>query len=211
MPAFELHRIARALTAAGYRLINLPYPSRALTLEQLARDYLPAQLDAHDVRTDSRAASRLHFVGHSMGAIVVRLYLQEHRPANLGRVVLLGPPNAGSPVADRLGRSALCRWLVGPNLSRLGTRTTDALPAGTMPKLLPPDYEVGIIAGNMSLNPVFSRWHVGENDGAVSVDSARLAGARDFIVVPHSHTGMLWRKAVVAQVLAFLRTGQFAR
>jgi pimeloyl-ACP methyl ester carboxylesterase len=201
VPAFVLHHVARALAAAGYRVINVPYASRALTIEQLARDYLPAQLRAGG----ADAAPRLHFVAHSMGALVVRLHLQEHRPANLGRVVLLGPPNAGSPVADRLSRSALCRWLVGPNLPRLGTATAAAI----APKLAPPDYEVGIIAGNRSINPVFSRWLPDENDGAVSVDSTRLAGARDFLVMPHSHTLMLWRDAVVAQVVAFLRTGRF--
>lgn len=202
MPAIEMHSIAQVLTAAGYRVINLPYPSRALTIEQLARDYLPAQLHA----CGADAAPRLHFVAHSMGGLVVRLYLQEHKPANLGRVVLLAPPNAGSPVADRLSRSALCRWLIGPNLSRLGTATADAI----APMLAPPDYEVGIIAGNTSINPVFSRWQNGANDGAVSVDSARLAGARDFLVVPYSHTLMLWRDATAAQVLAFLRTGRFS-
>ncbi|MDD2762981.1 MAG: alpha/beta hydrolase [Opitutaceae bacterium] len=206
MPALELHRVARALGIAGYRVANLPYPSRAFTLERLALDYLPAQLHARGVE----AAPRLHFVAHSMGGIIVRLHLQEHHPANLGRVVLLAPPNAGTPVADRLSRFALCRWLLGPNLSRLGTATPDALLSSRAPGLVPPDYEVGIIVGNASINPVFSRWLAGANDGAVSVDSARLPGAHGFLVVPHSHTGMLWRKAVVAQVLAFLRTGRFA-
>ena len=202
MPALEMHPDARALAAAGYRVINLPYPSRSFTIEQLAHDYLPAQLHA----CGADAAPRLHFVAHSMGGLVVRLYLQEHKPANLGRVVLLAPPNAGSPVADRLNRSALCRWLIGPNLARLGTSTAAAL----APKLAPPDYEVGIIAGNTSINPVFSHWQNGASDGAVSVDSARLAGARDFLVVPYSHTLMLWHEATAAQVLAFLRTGRFS-
>jgi pimeloyl-ACP methyl ester carboxylesterase len=203
MPALVMHRLADACAAAGYRVVNLPYPSRALTLEQLARDYLPAQLAVHGAGT----APRLHFVAHSMGGMVVRLFLDDRRPPNLGRVVLLGPPNAGSAVADRLSRSALCRWLVGPNLSRLGTETPDAI----APQLPPPDYEVGVIAGSANLNPLFSHWQAGPNDGAVSITSARLAGGRDFLVVPHSHTAMLWRRGVAQQVLAFLRTGRFAR
>ncbi len=203
MPAWVLHRLARRLAAAGYRVVNQPYPSRALTLEQLAHEHLPAALRA----AGAAAAPRLHFVGHSMGAVIVRLHLRDHRPANLGRVVLLGPPNAGSAVADRLGRSALCRWLVGPNLSRLGAAAADAI----APHLPAPDYETGVIAGAASINPVFSRWLARPNDGAVSVAAARLAGARDFLVVPHSHTMMLWRAPVAAQVVAFLRTGRFAR
>lgn len=202
MPAFVLRRFARRLAAAGYRVVIHSYPSRTLTLEQLAREHLPAGLRA----AGAAQAPRLHFVAHSMGAIIVRLHLQEHRPANLGRVVLLGPPNAGSRVADRLSRSAICRWLAGPNLRRLGAATPDAI----APHLQPPDYEAGVIAGARSINPVFSRWLERPNDGAVSVASARLAGARDFLVVPHSHTMMLWRGAVAARVVAFLRTGRFA-
>jgi pimeloyl-ACP methyl ester carboxylesterase len=203
MPALAMHHLAQALAIAGYRVSNLPYPSRSLTIEQLACDYLPAQLHA----CGADAAPRLHFVAHSMGGLIVRLFLQEHKPANLGRVVLLAPPNTGSPVADRLSRFAPCRWLIGPNLPRLGSSTVDAITL----KLTPPDYEVGIIAGNMSINPVFSSWQNGPNDGVVSVASARLAGARDFLVVPYSHTLMLWRAAAAAQVLAFLRTGQFSK
>ncbi len=202
MPALALRPLARKIAAAGFRVINLSYPSRGLSLEELAREHLPAALRAAGVAS----APRLHFVAHSMGAIVVRLYLQKQRPPNLGRVVLLGPPNAGSCVADRLSRFALCRWLIGPNLARLGTATPDAI----APHLTPPDYEVGVIAGGASINPVFSRWHHAVNDGVVSVDSARLPGARAFLVVPHSHTVMLWRGAVASQVVAFLRTGRFA-
>ncbi len=201
MPAFVVHRLARRLAAAGFRVVNHPYSSRAFTLEQVARERVPAALRA----AGAAAAPRLHFVGHSLGALIVRLHLAERRPANLGRVVLLGPPNAGSRVADQLARSALCRWLVGPNLSRLGAATPDAI----APRLAPPDYEVGVIAGTASINPVFSRWLERPNDGAVSLASARLAGARDLLVVPHSHTLMLLRRAVADQVVAFLRTGRF--
>jgi len=201
MPACVLHRLARRLAAAGFRVVNHDYPWRALTLEQIAREHLPAGLRA----AGAAEAPRVHFVGHSLGALIVRLHLAERRPPNLGRVVLLGPPNAGSAVADRLDRSRLCRRLVGPNLPRLGTAT----PGAVAPRLPAPDYEAGVIAGARSINPVFARWLERPNDGAVSVASARLAGARDFLVVPHSHTVMLWRAAVAAQVIAFLRTGRF--
>lgn len=201
MPALVMRPLARRIESAGYRTVNLPYSSRSLTCEQLARKYLPEQLCLHG----TALAPRLHFVAHSMGGLIVRLYLQEHRPKNLGRIVLLGPPNAGSPVADRLNRSALWRWLIGSNLSRLGAATPDAL----APTLIPPDYEVGVIAGCASLHPFFSRWLSGAHDGMVTVASTRLAGASDFLVMPHSHTAMLWRQTVAAEVLSFLRTGRF--
>lgn len=202
MPALVMHRVARGLRADGYRTINLSYPSRTMPIEQIARDYLPAQLRAHGV--DS--ATRLHFVTHSMGSLVLRLYLRDHRLANLGRIVMVAPPNHGSTAADGAVQQSALRWLLGINLARLGTGD-----AGIARTLGPTTFEVGIIAGNTAINPLFKRRLAGPNDGAVTVESAKLEGMRDFIVLPHSHTLLLWRADTITQVLAFLRHGHFAR
>jgi pimeloyl-ACP methyl ester carboxylesterase len=202
MRAYVMKRIETALRAEGYRTVNLSYPSRRMPFEQIAGEYLPARLREHDVAR----APRVHFVTHSMGSLVVRKLIQDARPANLGRVVMIGPPNQGSAAADRAKESALLRKFLGGNLVRLGTGE-DAI-ART---LGPADFEVGIIAGEVALNPVFGDALGGRNDGAVAVESAKLDGMRDFLVVPYSHTVMLWRTAVVDQVRAFLREGKFAR
>ncbi len=202
MPALVMRRIAASLRADGYRVANLGYPSRTMPLEQIARDYLPAQLRAHGADT----APLLHFVTHSMGSLVVRLYLRDHRPANLGRVVMLGPPNHGSIAADRAAQHGVFRRMAGVNLPRLGTGED-----GVARSLGRADFELGIIAGSSTINPLFTRWLTGPHDGAVTVESAKLDGMRDFIVVPHSHTVMLWRTPVIAQARAFLRDGKFAR
>ena len=200
MPAFIMHRVARSLKREGYRVVNLSYPSRTLPIEQIAADYLPAQLAAQGVAN----APRLHFVTHSMGGLVLRLYLRDHRPANLGRVVMLGPPNHGSRAADHAAQHAFFRLVSGRNIARLGTG-----PQAIVRTLGPADYELGIIAGNRSNNPLFSRWLGAPNDGAVAVESARLEGMKDFIILPYSHTPMLWRTVALAQVSAFLRQGHF--
>lgn len=200
MGAWVMHPLAIALEEAGYRTLNLSYPSRTLPIEQIAGEWLPAQLQAADV--DS--APRVHFVVHSMGSLVTRLYLRGHHPANLGRVVMLGPPNHGSAAADRANKSAVLRHLMGLNLPRLGTGEN-----AIARQLGPADFEVGVIAGQSALNPLFRRDLGDEHDGAVTVESAKLEGMRDFIVLPHSHTVMLWRSAVHAQVIAFLREGRF--
>lgn len=202
MPPLVMQRIATSLRTAGYRVVNLGYPSRSRPLEEIARDFLSAQLRAH--RADS--AARLHFVTHSMGSLVLRLYLHHHRPANLGRVVMLGPPNHGSTAADRAAQHGVFRRIAGVNLPRLGTGED-----GVARTLGPADFELGIIAGSSTINPLFTRWLTGPHDGAVTVESAKLAGMHDFIVVPHSHTVMLWRAAVIAQVRVFLRDGKFTR
>lgn len=202
MRAFVMNRLESALAAEGYRVVNISYPSRVMPFEELAGTYLPAQLQQAGVAR----APRLHFVTHSMGSLIVRKLIQDARPANLGRVVMIGPPNQGSTAADAAQEYALLRKFLGGNLVRLGTGE-DAI----VRTLGPADFDVGIIAGEVAVNPVFGKALNGKNDGAVTVDSARLEGMRDFIVVPYSHTLMLWRTEVVDQVRAYLREGKFTR
>lgn len=200
MQGYVMKRVESALTAQGYRVVNVSYPSRELPFEQLAGEYLPARLREHDVAR----APHLHFVTHSLGSLIVRKFLQDARPANLGRVVMIGPPNHGSTAADEARTYALLRDYLGENLARLGTGEHSIVST-----LGPADFDLGIIAGEVPVNPVFGRVLHGKNDGAVTVESAKLDGMRDFLVVPYSHTVMLWRDAVIQQTLAFLRDGHF--
>jgi len=200
MQGYVMQRIASALTAQGYRVVNVSYPSREMPFEKLAGEYLPAQLIEHDVAR----APRLHFVTHSMGSLIVRKLIQDARPANLGRVVMIGPPNHGSTAADEAHQYTLLSELMGENLARLGTGENSIVST-----LGPADFEVGIIAGEVAINPVFGNVLAGKNDGAVTIESAKLEGMRDFIVVPYSHTVMLWRDEVIQQALAFLKEGHF--
>jgi triacylglycerol lipase len=140
-----------------------------------------------------------------MGSILLRLYVRDRRPRNLGRVVMIGPPNHGSQAADRAVQRGWMRSVMGINLSRLTTGD-----AGITRTLGPADFEVGVIAGSSLLNPMFKRDMPGTHDGVVTVESAKLEGMRDFRVVPHSHTVMLWRRTVIDDVRTFLRTGKFA-
>ena len=194
-------RLERALRHEGYNVINLTYPSRTSPVEELARDWLAPLIAAQG------AAPRLHFVTHSMGGIVLRCYLRDHAVPNLGRVVMLAPPNAGSELADRLKPTWLYRTVNGPAGQQLGTAglpgTLGPWPAGAG--------ELGIIAGDRSLNPLFSSWLPGPNDGKVTVARARLEGMTDFITVHSSHTWLAWRSEVISQILAFLHSGRFRR
>jgi pimeloyl-ACP methyl ester carboxylesterase len=194
-------RVEQALRHDGYEVVNHTYPSRAHPIEVLARDHLAPLMAAQGI------ASRLHLVTHSMGGIVLRCYLRDHPVPNLGRVVMLAPPNAGSELADRLKPTWLYRTINGPAGQQLGT---EDLPRALGPW---PAYrgELGIIAGDRSLNPLFSSWLPGPGDGKVTVARTRLAGMADFTVVPVSHTWLAWRRAVISQIRAFLRSGRFIR
>lgn len=193
-------RLADALKREGYAVVNLSYPSRTQSLETLATQWLPAQLPP---------ATRVHFVTHSMGGIVLRLWLREcGAPANLGRVVMLAPPNAGSEIADRLAGFPPFRWATGRNGVRLGT-AAEALPRALGP--WPAEAgELGIIAGARSPNPLLGALLPQPNDGKVSVAATHLEGERDHVALPVSHPWLGWNRAAIAQARTFLREGRFA-
>jgi pimeloyl-ACP methyl ester carboxylesterase len=202
--SFSMARLAGELKREGYHVLNISYPSRTQSLETLATEWLPARL------RPLPPTEKIHFVTHSMGGIVVRLWLREQGiPANLGRVVMLAPPNAGSEVPDRFAGFPPFRWFTGQNGRRL-TTAPDALPRALGP--WPANgSELGIIAGDRPLNPLMASWLPKPNDGKVTVATTHLAGARDHVVVPYSHTWLAWRRDTIAQVKAFLREGHFAR
>jgi triacylglycerol lipase len=192
--------LEHALARAGYRVHNLAYPSLAEEPAQLVA-IVQEQVDACCAR-----AERLHFVTHSLGGLVARAALAERPRANLGRVVMLAPPNNGSEYGDLVRESGLGGGELAPALAALGTD-----PAGFARALPVPSYELGVIAGTRTLNPLDAVVIAGASDGAVSVASTQLPGMTDFVTVDATHASIRRRADVHAQVIAFLRDGRFAR
>ncbi len=196
----SLSRIESGLSERGYRVFNLDYPSTKFPIEYLAEEVIHPLVE----RIQKEYPAKIHFVTHSMGGIVARYYLQHHDPAPLGRVVMLSPPNRGSELADLLNRSIIFKWFMAPASRQLGT-DKDSLPR----RLGAARFEVGVIAGDKSYNLINSLILRGPDDGTVTVESTKLPGMTDFIVLRCSHRSIIRSKEVTGQVIHFLRFGIF--
>lgn len=194
--------MAAALARAGYVTWNIDYASRRASIEVLSEQAVGDALR----RCREHGATGVHFVTHSMGGILVRSYCDRHAGAPVGRVVMLAPPNRGSEVVDRLGGWRLFRRLNGPAGAQLGTG-----PGSVPNKLGPARFELGIIAGNRSINLINSCLIAGRNDGKVSIERTKLEGMADHLVIPSAHPFLMRHPEAIRQTLAFLATGRFAR
>jgi triacylglycerol lipase len=173
-----------ALEAAGFDVLNIGYSSYCCSIAEIGAA-VRRELDAE--RRPEHAT--VHFVGHSLGGIVARWILaQDERPAGIGRLVMLAPPNQGSPSADRF--TPLVGWLLEP----IDELRTDS--AATVRQLPPPrGIAIGVIAGS--------------RDGKLRVADTHVEGEAGHVVVESGHTFLMRRADVHQLTIAFLRAGRF--
>ena len=193
-----MSKLATALEQEGYAVINCDYPSRSADMATLSTNLFATLLP------QLASSNRVHFVTHSMGGIVLRTYLETRSITNLGRVVMLAPPSKGSEIVDKLRWFAPFSWINGPSGLQLGTGA-DSVPN----RLKPPQFDLGIIAGDRSVNPLFSFMIPGKDDGKVSLLRAKTDGMKAFLVLHVTHTFMMRNASVIAQTKHFLTTGRF--
>ena len=190
------------LKREGFQTVNINYPSTDYTIEELAEATVPTAL------AKCKDASVVHFVTHSMGGILLRYWMEqaERRPKKLGRSVMLGPPNQGTPLVDQMTVIPGFELWNGPAGMQLGTGD-NSLPLS----LGPVDWPLGIVAGSQSVSPFLSAMLDEANDGKVPVSATTVQGMADHIILPVTHTFMMNNPKVQDQVFAFLKTGKFVR
>ena len=186
----------------GFHVVNIGYPSREKDIQTLSEETISRAIN----ECEKVNPAKIHFVTHSMGGILVRYYLDINKIENLGRIVMLSPPNQGSEAVDKLKDYSLFKWANGPAGQQLGT-DKESLPN----KIGLPYYEVGIIAGDKTINPILSMIIPGEDDGKVSVERAKLKGMKDFLVVHKAHPFIMNDEDIINQVIYFIKNGIFEK
>ncbi|MCG7498339.1 alpha/beta hydrolase [Vibrio sp. Of7-15] len=196
--ASSMEKMAESLQNNYFSVINYDYPSTHFPIDVLATEHIPKALSL------CGKAKRIHFVTHSMGGILVRQYLSTEKIENLGRVVMLAPPNQGSEVVDALANFPPFQWLNGPAGKQLGTDDR------SVPNQLgTANFELGIIAGNRTFNPILSTLLPNPDDGKVSVERTKLNGMKEHITLPVTHTFIMRNGEVIQNTITFLKEGRF--
>ncbi len=188
---FELFR--RRLRQSGFDARAFSYASMRQGFE-------------HNVRALARCVEalrgqRVHLVGHSLGGLLCLRYAATLADARLVRIVLLGSPVRGSSVARRLAERPWSKRLLGSAWRELTQGIAPLTSSGI---------EIGVIAGNlgMGLGRVVTSLS-GPHDGTVTVSETQITGITDSILLPVTHTGMIFSASVADRVAQFLHSGKF--
>lgn len=188
--------LAKRVEEAGHLVVAFDYPSTRCSIAESA-DYLAEVIGSLD------GIERIDIVAHSMGGLVSRAYLANHRDPRLHRLVMLGVPNLGAEMADKVVAIPLYQWVCGPGGCEL---VTD--PNGLIASLPTPDFEFAIVAGGKGTLGGYNPLIPGDDDGTVTVASTRLPGAADFILVEGAlHSFMMFDDRIVDATMRFLETG----
>lgn len=200
MSGFQLSVIKRRLEADGQlRAVAFSYPTLTGSMSDHVASLLAFSRAQHE--------QTVHFLGHSLGGLVILRALESTDDLPPGRAVLMGTPSQGSVAARGVARRLpFGKAILGATLCE------ECIEPAEAPRQWRGHRDIGVIAGSSRLGLGRVLAHLeGDHDGTVRVEETRLPGARDHIVIRTSHTGLLLSAEAVRQAAHFLRTGAFDR
>jgi pimeloyl-ACP methyl ester carboxylesterase len=197
---FRLKALENLLKAKGYKTLNIDYPSTKYSIEEIVDWLLPIiQKKVDQNRT-------VNFIGYSMGGLIARAFIHRYRPKKMGRLIQLASPNKGSEIADFLKDNFIFKKVFGPAGQQLITNQKQFKHIfGNV------DYELGVIAGDLVLDPISALIMGKPSDGRVSVESTKIKGMKDHIVVKVGHKYFPHSRRVHKYALHFLQNGFFIK
>ncbi len=189
--------IEEDLQKDGYRTINISYPSRKYSIDEISSKHVHPLINTN-------GCSKVHFIGHSMGGVVTRYYLANYSVKNLGKVILIASPSQGSEIVQKLSTTNWLAKILGPGCLEL------AKGSPLLTSLAKPYYEVGIISADISINPITSLFFLpGPDDGTITVASTFLDNMSDHTIISSTHTMVLKHPLTYYQIKHFLENGKF--
>lgn len=196
----SMNKIVKSLEENGYDTLNIDYSSRKYSIKDIAQKFILPEIE----KLKDQNYDKVHFVGYSLGGIIVRYIVENHEIEKLGRVVLVATANKGSEVADYLDKYRIFSKIFGPSGGEL--KKNSEVIKNLQSKI---SYDAGVIAGNASYNPFFSIFVLpGPDDGTVSVESTHLEGAKHK-VISASHAFLLLKKKSIKNIVHFIKYGDF--
>jgi hypothetical protein len=183
--------LGKRFRSAGYQTLNFPYNQTIRSLDEISGQLV--EFIGQKVKT-----SDYHLIGHSLGNVIIRNAFRKDYPAGLGKIVMLAPPNQPAHLAKRLKKNLIYRVFTGDSGQKLSEeKFYRDLPIPRVP--------FGVIAGDKGQSLTFSE----PNDGVVTVESTKLEGMADWILLHHGHTFIMNCKDTFEHCVRFVESGRF--
>lgn len=192
-------KLKEKLEKENYLVFGFDYPSTRVSIPESA-EYLKKSI------LSLNGVEEINFVVHSLGGLVVRSYLSKHQDKRIKRMVMMGVPNKGARMADKLQNNFLYEAIYGPAGQQMISGNKSFIATLPIPK-----FEFAIIAGARGNEKGFNPLVPGDDDGTVSVESTRLPGARDFITVKCAHSFLMNHTDVIDHTVRFLKHGRLRK
>ncbi len=194
----SMNKIKIEFIRQGFSVTGFDYTKKDGSIEEIS--------DSLHKKIKKFPKGKIHFVTHSMGAVIVRSYISKYKPRNIGRVVMIAPPNNGSVYAAVLLHLPFFEKIFGR--SGMDIAEGENCIVNSLPV---PEFEFGVIAGGtgyeIGLNPFLK----GDNDGTVLLKETIIEGMADFMQIKGQHSFLLFNNEVISESINFIKNGKFQK